>query len=106
MLQQWTVPNQGPHKGHTSHWSVIVRLRKSTKSFEASRTTFVMPRQVDEWRAEEASNCPHKLTKPAEPWLGGGAASGGSELHARVTSAAVRFCRRRVGAAGRGAASE
>ena len=37
-------------------------------------------------------NCPHKLTKAAEPWLGGGAASGGSELHARVTSAAVRSC--------------
>ena len=37
-------------------------------------------------------NCPHKLTKTAEPWLGGGAALGGSELHARVTSAAVRSC--------------
>jgi hypothetical protein len=37
-------------------------------------------------------NCPHKLTKTAEPWLGGGAAWGGSELHARVTSAAVRSC--------------
>ena len=35
-------------------------------------------------------NCPHKLTKTAEPWLGGGAASGGSELRAAVTSAAVR----------------
>src|ERR1700740_1173765 len=38
------------------------------------------------------SNCPHKLTKTAEPWLGGGAALGGSELHARGTSAAVRAC--------------
>ena len=38
------------------------------------------------------ANYPHKLTKTAEPWLGGGAASGGSELHARVTSAAVRSC--------------
>ena len=37
-------------------------------------------------------NYPHKLTKTAEPWLGGGAALGGSELHARVTSAAVRSC--------------
>ena len=36
------------------------------------------------------SNCPHKLTKTAEPWRGGGAALGGSELHARGTSAAVR----------------
>ena len=35
-------------------------------------------------------NYPHKLTKTAEPWLGGGAALGGSELHAGVTSAAVR----------------
>ena len=35
-------------------------------------------------------NYPHKLTKTAEPWLGGGAALGGSELHSRVTSAAVR----------------
>ena len=35
-------------------------------------------------------NYPHKLTKSAEPWLGGGAALGGSELHARGTSAAVR----------------
>ena len=35
------------------------------------------------------ANCPHKLTKTAEPWLGGGAALGGSELHAGVTSAAV-----------------
>ena len=43
-------------------------------------------------RTEEASNYPHKLTKSAEPWLGGGAASGGSELLARVTSAAVRSC--------------
>src|ERR1051325_11689503 len=39
-----------------------------------------------------APNCPHKLTKAAEPWLGGGAALGGSELHARGTSAAVRSC--------------
>jgi hypothetical protein len=39
-----------------------------------------------------APNYPHKLTKTAEPWLGGGAASGGSELRARVTSAAVRSC--------------
>src|ERR1051325_4331132 len=37
-----------------------------------------------------APNCPHKLTKTAEPWLGGGAALSGSELHAAVTSAAVR----------------
>jgi len=37
-------------------------------------------------------NYPHKLTKTAEPWLGGGAALGGSELHAGVTPAAVRFC--------------
>src|ERR1043166_8108835 len=36
------------------------------------------------------ANCPHKLTKTAEPWLGGGAALSGSELHAAVTSAAVR----------------
>ena len=35
-------------------------------------------------------NDPHKLTKAAEPWLGGGAAWGGSELHARGTPAAVR----------------
>src|ERR1051325_10939211 len=34
----------------------------------------------------EPANYPHKLTKTAEPWLGG------SELHARVTSAAVRSC--------------
>ena len=39
---------------------------------------------------EMPPNYPHKLTKTAEPWLGGGAALGGSELHARVTSAAVR----------------
>jgi len=37
-------------------------------------------------------NCPHKLTKAAEPWLGGGAALGRLQLHARVTSAAVRSC--------------
>jgi hypothetical protein len=39
---------------------------------------------------QKRPNCPHKLTKTAEPWLGGGAASGGSELRAGVTSAAVR----------------
>ena len=43
-------------------------------------------------RGGEAPNYPHKLTKTAEPWLGGGAASGGSELLASVTSAAVRSC--------------
>ena len=37
-------------------------------------------------------NYPHKLTKAAEPWLGGGAAFGRLQLHARVTSAAVRSC--------------
>jgi hypothetical protein len=37
-------------------------------------------------------NCPHKLTKTAEPWLGGGAAFGRLQLHARVTTAAVRSC--------------
>src|ERR1051326_2654451 len=37
------------------------------------------------------ANCPHKLTKTAVPWLGGGATSGASELRAGVTSAAVRF---------------
>jgi len=37
-------------------------------------------------------NCPHKLTKAAEPWLGGGAALGRLQLHARVTAAAVRSC--------------
>ena len=42
-------------------------------------------------RPKVRPNYPHKLTKTAEPWLGGGAALGGSELHARVTSAAVRF---------------
>ena len=41
---------------------------------------------------EKPPNYPHKLTKTAEPWLGGGAALGGSELHARVTPAAVRYC--------------
>jgi len=41
-------------------------------------------------RSKKPPNCPHKLTKTAELWLGGGAALGGSELHARVTSAAVR----------------
>src|ERR1043165_5673926 len=35
------------------------------------------------------ANYPHKLTKTAEPWLGGGAALGGSELQARGTSAAI-----------------
>jgi hypothetical protein len=38
------------------------------------------------------SNYPHKLTKAAEPWLGGGAAFGRLQLHARVTPAAVRSC--------------
>src|SRR4029079_15967665 len=33
-------------------------------------------------------NYPHKLTKVAEPWLGGGAASGGSEPHAPLPSGA------------------
>src|ERR1051325_3192454 len=37
-----------------------------------------------------APNCPHKLTKTAEPWLGGGAALSGSDLHAAAASAAVR----------------
>ena len=41
-------------------------------------------------KASLRPNCPHKLTKTAEPWLGGEAALGGSELHGRVTSAAVR----------------
>jgi hypothetical protein len=35
-------------------------------------------------------NYPHKLTKTAEPWLGGGAAFGRLQLHARGTSAALR----------------
>src|ERR1051326_6498023 len=39
---------------------------------------------------ERRPNCPHKRTKTAEPWLGGGAAVGGSELHARGTPSAVR----------------
>ena len=51
------------------------------------------------------ANCPHKLTKTAEPWLGGGAASGGSELHARGTSAAVRSCHCVVSRGSRRAAS-
>jgi len=38
-------------------------------------------------------NDPHKLTKAAERWLGGGAASGRLQLHAGVTSAAVRSSR-------------
>ena len=44
-------------------------------------------------------NSPHKLTKP--PSLGSAAEppSGGSELHARVTSAADRSCRALVAAA-------
>src|ERR1044071_3021684 len=37
-------------------------------------------------------NCPHKLTKTAEPWLGGGAPLGRLQLPARVTSAADRSC--------------
>jgi len=37
-------------------------------------------------------NDSHKLTKAAEPWLGGGAAFGRLQLRARVTSAAVRSC--------------
>src|ERR1051325_4851617 len=41
----------------------------------------------------ELPNCPHKLTKAAERWLGGGAAFGRLQLHARVTSAADRSCR-------------
>jgi hypothetical protein len=44
----------------------------------------------EQFLCPEPPNCPHKLTKTAEPWLGGGAAWGGSELHAAVTSAAVR----------------
>jgi len=32
-------------------------------------------------------NDPHKLTKAAEPWLGGGAASGGSKLHGGMAAA-------------------
>ena len=42
-------------------------------------------------------NCPHKLTKAAEPWLGGGAAFGRLQLHARVTSAASSLLPLRVG---------
>src|ERR1043165_8394308 len=80
MLQQWTVPNQGPHKGHTSHWSVIVRLgslRNLSRPLvlhSSCRGRWMVISSY--WRAEEASNCPHKLTKTAEPWLGGGAAFG------------------------------
>src|SRR4029079_6295601 len=48
------------------------------------------------------SNYPHKLTKAAEPWLGGGAAFGRLQLHARVTSAAVRSCHFVLVAAGVG----
>ena len=36
------------------------------------------------------ANYPHKLTKAADLWLGGGAAFGRGQLHARVTPAAVR----------------
>src|SRR4029079_3051527 len=38
------------------------------------------------------SNYPHKLTKAAEPWLGGGAAFGRLHLHPRISSVAVRSC--------------
>jgi len=43
-------------------------------------------------RISNPPNYPHKLTKAAERWLGGGAASGGSELHG-VTPAALRSLR-------------
>jgi len=60
--------------------------------------------EIPAWRAvrktllrvssrEKPANCPHKLTKAAEPWLGGGAAFGQLQLHARVTPAADRSCR-------------
>jgi hypothetical protein len=39
-----------------------------------------------------AANCPHKLTKTAGPLARRQSRLGGSELHARVTSAAVRSC--------------
>jgi hypothetical protein len=38
-------------------------------------------------------NCPHKLTKAAEPWLGGGAAFGRLQLHAASRRLPVRSCR-------------
>src|ERR1043165_4195226 len=37
-----------------------------------------------------APNCPHKLAKAAEPWLGGGAPLRGPALRAARQSAAVR----------------
>src|ERR1051325_11113767 len=52
-----------------------------------------------------AAYLPSQANKPAEPWLGGGAASGGSELHARVTSAASSLLPQRVSRGSRRAAS-
>ena len=49
---------------------------------------------------------PHKLTKAAEPWLGGGAAFGRLQLHARGTSAAISLLPLRVGRGSRRAAAE
>ena len=51
-------------------------------------------------------NCPDKLTKAAEPWLGGGAAFGRLQLHARVTSAASSLLPLRVSRGSRRAALE
>src|ERR1051325_5943607 len=41
---------------------------------------------------KEAPNCPHKLTKTAEPWVGGGAALGGSNCTPASRRLPVRSC--------------
>ena len=71
--------------------SVIFTVQVASSSAE-SLSCFITRAQIAQKRHKPA-NYPHKLAKTAEPWLGGGAAFGRLELHARVTSAAVRSCR-------------
>jgi len=65
-------------------------MRPFAGSAAERATAGFLYRALSSRTAATAPNCPHKLTKTAEPWLGGGAALSGSELHAGVTSAALR----------------
>ena len=49
-------------------------------------------RKVHDGSRKRRANYPHKLTKTAEPWLGGGAASGGSNCTPASRRLPVRSC--------------
>src|ERR1043165_9307184 len=72
--------------------TVLIFTVPVASSSAESLLCFITRPQIAQ-KCHKPANYPHKLTKTAEPWLGGGAALSGSELHAGVTSAALRSSR-------------